>query len=158
MGVTVDLQLASDNIHLRATEQTFTHWVSTAIAAASNSAQAEKEVSIRIVEPEESQQLNQHYRHKNKATNVLSFPAVFPEGVAIGFLGDLVICADIVEQEAKEQHKEPLAHWAHMVLHGTLHLLGYDHVDNKEAEIMESLEIQLLQSLGYPCPYTTSHQ
>ncbi|MGH1485197.1 MAG: rRNA maturation RNase YbeY [Cellvibrionaceae bacterium] len=154
MSVAVDLQLASDKIHLQATEQAFTNWADAAISAASGPIQQDKEVSIRIVEAEESQQLNHQYRNKNKPTNVLSFPAEFPEGVDIPFLGDLVICADIVEQEAKDQHKEPLAHWAHMVIHGTLHLLGYDHINDKEAEVMEDLETQLLKMLGYPCPYT----
>ena len=88
---------------------------------------------------------------------MLSFPAEFPEGVDIPFIGDLIICAPVVEEEAHEQNKPLIAHWAHMVIHGTLHLLGYDHIEQDDADIMEGLETKLLQSLGYPCPYSTEN-
>jgi probable rRNA maturation factor len=105
----------------------------------------------------ESQELNHQYRGKNKPTNVLSFPFEIPEhlpeGVEIELLGDLIICAPVVEREAQEQNKALLAHWAHMTLHGCLHLLGYDHIEDKEAEEMESLEIEILQKMGFPNPY-----
>jgi probable rRNA maturation factor len=119
--------------------------------------QQEAELTIRVVDELESQELNHQYRGKNKPTNVLSFPFEIPEhlpeGVEIELLGDLIICAPVVEREAQEQNKALLAHWAHMTLHGCLHLLGYDHIEDKEAEEMESLEIEILQKMGFPNPY-----
>jgi probable rRNA maturation factor len=153
MTLFVDLQLATTS-HNLPPKQAFIDWVRAALRGAQYAQDIESaEVSIRIVDTDESQALNYQYRQKNNATNVLSFPTEFPPGVPIDFLGDLVICAPVVFQEATEQSKAPLAHWAHMVIHGTLHLLGFDHIDDKEAEQMESLETQLLESLGYPCPY-----
>ena len=149
MTISLDLQLAVDNPDIPP-EQQFNHWVTEAVGSHRRLA----EVSIRIVDKAESQGLNNHYRGKNYPTNVLSFPAEFPPGVDIPLLGDLVICAPVVLEEAQQQHKTSEAHWAHMVIHGTLHLLGYDHIDEAEAEQMEALETQLLQQLGYPCPYT----
>ncbi|MFO8140792.1 MAG: rRNA maturation RNase YbeY [Marinobacter sp.] len=111
------------------------------------------EVTIRIVGAQESQELNQRYRGKDKPTNVLSFPFEAPAGITMPLAGDLVICAPVVAQEAREQHKEPAAHWAHMVVHGMLHLQGYDHIDDDDAEVMEALEIRLLAQLGLINPY-----
>lgn len=111
------------------------------------------EVTIRIVDEPESQALNLEYRGKDKPTNVLSFPFEAPPGITIPLAGDLIICAPVVEKEAKEQHKEVMAHWAHMVVHGMLHLQGYDHVEDDDAEVMEALEIQLLSQLGFGNPY-----
>ncbi len=148
--IEVDLQNASTSSI--PTQQDFLKWVSLACKQQKPNA----EVSIRVVEKDESQALNKQYRGKNKPTNVLSFPAEFPEGVDIPFLGDLVICAPVVVNEATEQHKKIEAHWAHMVIHGTLHLLGYDHIEDSEAEEMEAIEAALLQKLGHPCPYTTN--
>jgi probable rRNA maturation factor len=111
------------------------------------------QVSIRVVNESESQSLNKTYRGKDKPTNVLSFPMQLPDDIDVPMLGDLVICAPVVEQEAREQNKSPQAHWAHMVIHGMLHLQGYDHVDDQQAEQMESLEINLLQQLGFTNPY-----
>ncbi|MDF3013711.1 MAG: rRNA maturation RNase YbeY [Cellvibrio sp.] len=111
------------------------------------------EVSIYIVDEEEGQELNEQYRGKDYPTNVLSFPADIAEEVGIPLLGDLVICAPIVEHEAKEQGKTLQAHWAHMLVHGTLHLLGFDHIEDEEAETMETLETQIVTGLGYPAPY-----
>ena len=112
------------------------------------------ELNIRIVDQQESAQLNLHYRGKEGPTNVLSFPfdAVTPEPMPI--LGDLVICGPVVLEEAKEQNKKNDAHWAHMVVHGVLHLLGYDHCVDNEAEEMETLERAILRGLNYPDPYT----
>jgi probable rRNA maturation factor len=119
------------------------------------------QMTVRLVEAAEIRQLNQDYRHKNGATNVLSFPfdapPGMPEGLCEEMLGDLVICASVVQYEAKQQHKQLEAHWAHMIVHGTLHLLGYDHVIDAEAEIMESAEIAILQGLGYANPYAEAH-
>jgi probable rRNA maturation factor len=111
------------------------------------------ELSIRIVDETESAMLNQTYRDKSGPTNVLSFPCEVPEGVPVEVLGDLVICAAVVEREAHEQGKPVEAHWAHMVVHGVLHLQGYDHVEEDEAEQMEAKEIALLTELGYSNPY-----
>lgn len=111
------------------------------------------EVYIRIVNEAESAELNQRYRGKIGSTNVLSFPCEVPEGVPNHVLGDLVICAPVVEREAIEQGKPPHAHWAHMVVHGLLHLQGYDHQADSDAEIMEAKEILLLDGLGFLNPY-----
>lgn len=111
------------------------------------------ELCLRIVDIAEITELNSLYRQKDQATNVLSFPADLPEGIDIPLLGDIVICAQVVEKEAAEQNKALTAHWAHMCVHGILHLQGYDHIDDAEAEIMENLEIQIMQSLGFESPY-----
>jgi probable rRNA maturation factor len=113
-------------------------------------------VSVRIVTPLESQKLNRQYRGKPKPTNVLSFPAEVPAGALQGeskLLGDIVICARVVAREAREQSKTLAAHWAHMVVHGTLHLLGYDHEQNDEAVRMERREKRVLKVLGFEDPY-----
>jgi probable rRNA maturation factor len=116
---------------------------------------AEAEVTIRIVAETEMTELNKTFRYKDGPTNVLSFPFVVPEEVEIPtpILGDVVICADVVNREAKEQGKTAEAHWAHMVIHGIFHLLGYDHQTDHDAHIMESLEIDVLNSLDIPNPY-----
>ncbi len=112
-----------------------------------------KELTIRLVDAAESQTLNSQYRHKDSPTNVLSFPADLPPELNIPLLGDLVICVPVVNREAAEQGKTPEAHWAHMVIHGCLHLLGHDHIDDDEAEAMEQLERQLLAELDMADPY-----
>jgi probable rRNA maturation factor len=110
-------------------------------------------VCIALVDEEESLALNARYRGKRKPTNVLSFPMRLPEQVGERMLGDLVICAPVVEREAREQGKPALAHWAHMVVHGMLHLQGYDHEAESEAASMEALEIRILKELGFGDPY-----
>ena len=113
----------------------------------------EAELSIHITDRDEISELNQTYRDKAGPTNVLSFPAELPEELGLPLLGDIVICAPVVEDEAREQGKSLQAHWAHMIIHGTLHLLGYDHINDDDADIMESLEIDILQSFGFQNPY-----
>ena len=108
---------------------------------------------MRIVDEAESQQLNFDYREKDKPTNVLSFPFQCPPGIELPLLGDLVICAQVVAREAAEQQKTVTAHWAHMVVHGCLHLLGFDHINDEDAAEMEAEEIQILQELGFANPY-----
>ena len=130
------------------TNQQFARWASAALLE-----HGDAELLIRLVDRQESRQLNAQYRHKNKATNVLAFPADLPQEVGLALLGDIIICAPIVAEEAREQHKTAEAHWAHLTIHGILHLLGYDHQAEKEASEMESLEIELLKSLGFPDPY-----
>ena len=111
------------------------------------------ELTIRIVDTDEGTQLNRRWRNTNGPANVLSFPVAGLEQYTPGLLGDIVICAPVVNNEAKDQNKPVEAHWAHMVIHGVLHLLGHDHDNYEEAEKMESLEIALLDSLGYKNPY-----
>ncbi|WP_237055010.1 rRNA maturation RNase YbeY [Microbulbifer sediminum] len=124
-------------------------WASAALGEQRDSA----ELSVRIVDEAESRELNLQYRGKDKPTNVLSFPADLPPDLALPLLGDLVICAPVVAAEAEQQHKGLFAHWAHMMVHGTLHLLGYDHIEDAEAETMENLETRILGDLGFPDPY-----
>ena len=115
--------------------------------------EGDAEVVIRLVGADESQALNRDYRGKDRPTNVLSFPFDVPPGVPCDHLGDLVICAPVVQAEATEQGKSPDSHWAHMVVHGMLHLQGFDHMDEAEAEEMEGIEREILARLGYPDPY-----
>lgn len=126
-------------------------WVNTVLTKLND----DFELTIRIVDEIESAQLNETYRHKQGATNILSFPFEVPDGMELNLLGDLVICAPILEREAKTQNKPLHHHWAHIVIHGTLHLLGYDHIDDADALEMESKEIELLQTLSIPNPYET---
>jgi len=146
--ITLDVQLACDAENLPSTEQ-LQLWVNTAL----NSYQKNFELTIRIVEVKESQALNLQYREKDKSTNVLSFPFEVPEGIELDLLGDLVICADVVKKEAEIQFKKLSHHWAHMVIHGCLHLLGYDHIDDDDATEMEALETKLLAELNISDPY-----
>lgn len=113
------------------------------------------DLAIRVVDGKEGQSLNRHYRGKDYATNVLSFPAELPEGVVmpLPLLGDLVICAPVVAKEAADQQKVLNAHYAHLTVHGVLHLLGMNHEDPREAEAMEQLEREILAGLGYGDPY-----
>lgn len=149
--LTLDIQVASSAKALP-TQAMISQWAETALKQAKHSKE-ETEISVRIVDNEESQSLNHQYRGKDKPTNVLSFPADLPPGLNIPLLGDLVICAPVVQEEAQAQKKTEEAHWAHMVVHGTLHLLGYDHIEDHEAEVMEQLETDILTAMGYAPPY-----
>lgn len=124
-------------------------WAGVALSRFRNQA----EVTIRIVDEAESRQLNEQWRKEKGATNVLSFPAGEPGLVDPDLLGDIVICAPVVRREADEQQKSFDAHLAHMVIHGILHLLGYDHLTEQDAALMESIETNLLETLGYTNPY-----
>ena len=128
-------------------------WAKTALNRKIESA----EVTIRVVDIKEMSTLNKTYRHKEGPTNVLSFPFSTPSDIPIEvpFLGDIVICALVVKLEAQEQNKLTEAHFAHMVIHGVFHLLGYNHETDEEAKIMESLEIEMMQLLGFNNPYET---
>ncbi len=129
----------------------FSQWVNLVLATTTLTG----EITIRIVDTVESQMLNKQYRNKNKPTNVLSFPFEnFPNiTISENILGDLVLCAPVIIREAQEQGKPIISHWAHMTIHGLLHLLGYDHINEADAQKMETLEIDLLQQLGYKNPY-----
>ena len=147
--IELDLQLASTAPELPELDE-FQRWCELALHQRSG----DSELTIRLVDEEEGRALNNTYRHKDYATNVLSFPADVPDELLdIPLLGDLVVCAPVVAREASEQRKTLQAHWAHLVIHGCLHLLGYDHMDDAEAEEMEALERALLAELGHPDPY-----
>ena len=155
----VDLQLVSIESDLP-TNGDVTRWVIASLASAGYRTPTglTTELTLRIVDEAESRTLNKNYRNKDYATNVLSFPFEGPDGIPLALLGDLVICAAIVKKEAQEQHKPLQNHWAHMVVHGTLHLLGYDHMEAVEAEEMEALEVQILQQLDIADPYQNYHE
>jgi len=151
--ITIDMQIASEHKELP-NQQQLTLWAQTALQGLKDQA----ELSIRIVDESESQQLNLEYRGKDKPTNVLSFPFEVPEALVgldeVGHLiGDLIVCAQVVAEEAKQQNKPLMHHWAHMVVHGCLHLLGYDHITDEEAQVMEDLERIILSKLDISDPY-----
>lgn len=167
----VDLQVATEARSHPSAEQ-FQAWClaalkSAALKAATVTSATQKpdtllnehhELTIRLVDEVESQALNYEYRGKNKPTNVLSFPFDIPEHLPPELcaelpLGDLIICTGVVEHEASEQNKTSEAHWAHMTIHGTLHLLGYDHIEDDEADEMEALETEILAQFGFDDPY-----
>ena len=161
----IDLQIACENAQLPSLEQ-LQQWASIALQAPFSAMANDAEITIRLVEPAESQELNAQYRGKDKPTNVLSFAFEEPEfddpelAAAMAeemgddtYLGDLVINANLVAQEAAEQGKAVIDHWAHLVIHGTLHLQGYDHIEDDEATLMEGLETQLLAQLNIANPY-----
>ncbi|WPC69451.1 rRNA maturation RNase YbeY [Aeromonas hydrophila] len=154
MSVTLDLQLASASTHGLPSEAQLQGWLDGTILGF----QQEAEVTVRIVDEAESNELNLTYRGKDKPTNVLSFPFEAPPGLELPLLGDLVICRQVVEREAAEQGKPLMAHWAHMVVHGSLHLLGYDHIEDDEAEEMEALERDIMQELGFADPYLNDEE
>lgn len=143
----IDLQIATESAY-PAAEQ-FQAWVDAALSGF----QRDSEVTIRLVDTAESAELNSQYRHKSGPTNILSFPFEAPPGVELDLLGDLVICAPVLAREAAEQGKLPEHHWAHITVHGVLHLLGYDHIEEQDAEQMEALEIDILSRLNIANPY-----
>ncbi|THA00832.1 rRNA maturation RNase YbeY [Rodentibacter pneumotropicus] len=148
-NIIIDLQIATENTQGLPTEQQITQWATAVVQPEGDNV----EMTVRIVDEEESHELNLTYRGKDRPTNVLSFPFECPDEIELPLLGDLVICRQVVEREAIEQEKTLMAHWAHMVVHGSLHLLGYDHIEDEEAEEMESLETQIMQNLGFSDPY-----
>lgn len=148
MTLEVDVQIAcdEDDLPCRADIRT---WARAAVGNLRENA----ELAIRIVDEAESARLNSSYRNKDGATNVLSFPVDPPAGVDIPLLGDIVICARVVRREANEQSKSVSSHWAHMVVHGALHLLGFNHEQEREAQEMEAMETRILARIGFDNPY-----
>ncbi len=152
MNLTVNMQIATE--HERPPPSSaIEQWATAAVTGAISEHKKAAELTIRIVDTVEITQLNHQYRGKDLPTNVLSFPADLPDYIDLPLLGDLVICASVVETQAQQQNKTSQAHWAHMVIHGTLHLLGYDHINDDDASIMEQLEIDILSSLNFANPY-----
>ena len=147
-NVMIDIQVTSDSQHLPSRED-IQSWAEATVGEY----RREAEISIIIMDAEESAELNFQWRQKEGPTNVLSFPSELPPGLELPLLGDLAVCAPVVEREAREQKKNLQAHWAHMIVHGTLHLLGYDHIEDEDAEKMETLETMIIQKLGFPDPY-----
>ena len=148
----IDIQhVSADPIPV--SDETLTQWVKFALKSHENVA----ELSLRLVDAHEMTQLNHLYRQQNKATNVLSFPAHIPSGIKLEYplLGDIVICPSVLEKESKTLDKPLAAHWAHIVIHGVLHLLGYDHIADADAQMMQNLETKLLLELGFEDPYLT---
>ena len=165
-GIILDYQ-NPDNHNIPASEEDFCLWATTALIFARNQSKnndnndtdsnlPDFDMTIRIVDVNEGKKLNLTYRKKDYATNVLSFPFEVPEGIEdidVNLLGDIIICAPVVSQEANEQHKTERSHWAHLSIHGTLHLLGFDHVEDDDAEIMEAIEVNTMAKLGFTDPY-----
>jgi probable rRNA maturation factor len=147
--ITLDLQIACEEERGLPEMAQFQLWLEKALEVYAQ----EAEVTVRLVDEAEIQQLNATYRGKDAPTNVLSFPFEAPPGIELPLLGDLIICRQVVEQEAEQQNKNLSAHWAHMIVHGSLHLLGYDHISDEDAEEMESLETRIMLGLGFPDPY-----
>jgi probable rRNA maturation factor len=147
--MTIDLEVQVATAHKPLpTQSQVAHWVQTALGDRADSA-----LVVRLVDRDESEALNARYREQHKPTNVLSFAAELPEEVSLPLLGDIVICAPLVAEEAAAQGKAEMDHWAHLVIHGVLHLLGHDHQEPSEAQRMESLEIEMLAQLGIADPY-----
>ncbi|MDG2036050.1 MAG: rRNA maturation RNase YbeY [Pseudomonadales bacterium] len=149
MTLIVDIQMASASEEAP-DPQSIERWIGAAIGDQREST----ELSVRIVDAEEGQALNEQFRGSTGATNVLSFPFENESPEPLPLIGDIVICAPVVAKEAREQNKALNAHWAHMMIHGVLHLLGYDHQNENDANLMESLETEIMQGLGFPPPYS----
>jgi len=149
----VDIQLADDSATTPDAQQ-IRSWVAAVFTALKRSPLA---LTVRIVGEEEMTKLNQRHRGRNQPTNVLSFPIEPLPGMCTDLLGDIVVCGPVVDREAAIQHKLPMGHWAHMVVHGMLHLFGYDHESDQEATVMETLEKSVLKGLGYSDPYQGEH-
>jgi probable rRNA maturation factor len=149
MTLIVDIQMASASEEAP-DPQSIERWIGAAIGDQREST----ELSVRIVDAEEGKALNEQFRGSTGATNVLSFPFENESPQPLPLIGDIVICAPVVAKEAREQNKALNAHWAHMMIHGVLHLLGYDHQNENDANLMESLETEIMQGLGFPPPYS----
>jgi probable rRNA maturation factor len=148
MSAKVTLQLGAENLPHPPLKD-LRRWINAALSGE----KATGEICIRIVDEDEMSNLNWTYRQRRGPTNVLSFEAGIPEGLPVALLGDIVLCSPLVAREAEQQSKNIEAHWAHLIVHGALHLLGYDHQQEAEAKQMENREIVILADLGYANPY-----
>ena len=148
MAINVDIQYAAAK-DLLPDEAMINNWVQIAL----ENLQENGELTIRIVDKEEATELNEQWRNAKGPTNVLSFPSDNIQDIVPDLLGDIIICAPLVKTEAEQQNKEYLSHWAHLIVHGILHLMGYDHGEERDAIKMEALEIEILKKLGIPNPY-----
>ena len=149
MTCLVDIQL-EDGSSKTPDAQQIRGWVAAVFTTLERSPLA---LTVRVVDEEELAKLNQRHRGRNQSTNVLSFPIEPLPGMRTDLLGDIVVCGPVVDREAAIQHKSPMGHWAHMVVHGLLHLFGYDHESDQDAMAMEALEKSVLEGLGYSDPY-----
>lgn len=160
-AVTIDVQIAS-SVGSIPDEKSIHSWIEEVMRSSGNADESSREISVRVVDEEEGRALNNQFRQQDKATNVLSFPALgagepgLPPELSQS-LGDIVICGPVVEREAAEQGKEVASHWAHLLVHGTLHLLGFDHETDAEAAAMEKLETNILAARGIANPYTVQN-
>jgi len=149
----IDVQYAIEKSSSLPSEEQVSTWVNSTLSRH----ETDGGLTVRVTDEAEITELNRNYRNQDKPTNVLSFPmdlsAELSSEIGVSILGDIIICAPVVEREAAEQNKTLQSHWAHMVIHGTLHLLGYDHIEDEEAKEMESLEIEIMHELGYKDPY-----
>ena len=155
VAVTAELQVACDDAHVPVQGDIQT-WVAAAVDQSGRLEATDVEVAVRVVAADEIRDLNRRYRNRDSATNVLSFPAGDFQGLPPGSprpLGDIVVCASVVDEEARQQGRSIADHWAHMIVHGTLHLLGFDHEDEHEADAMEALETRILASQNVTDPY-----
>ena len=145
----VDIQLADGSTKTPDAQQ-IRDWVAAVFTTLERSPLS---LTVRVVGEEEMAKLNRRYRGRNQSTNVLSFPIEPLPGIRTDLLGDIVVCGPVVDREAAIQHKSPMGHWAHMVVHGLLHLFGYNHESDQDAMVMEALEKSVLEGLGYSDPY-----
>ena len=150
MNYHIDIQHACEDT-IPITDETFSEWATLVLSTQRDSA----ELTLRLVDRDEITQLNDCYRKQNKATNVLAFPANIPDNITLDYplLGDVIICPHVLQEESISLNKPLIAHWALIVIHGILHLLGYDHIEDNDATIMQALEIKLLAQLGFDNPY-----
>lgn len=159
--IKVDIQIACENYNVPSKED-FETWIMLSIRNIDFILERDFEIGIRVVNESESKRLNKQYRKINQSTNILSFFSSMDDNIRWSKtipkpLGDLVICAPVIEREAIEQGKELYAHWAHMIVHGMLHLVGFDHAVEHEANEMESLEVDILEELGFSNPYASQY-
>ncbi len=145
---TVEIQLASKSKFIP-DQQQFQNWVDAVLTDESQ----HSEIVIRVIDEDEMIEYNEQYRHKSGPTNILSFPFEAPDSVESDLLGDLLVCAPVIETESKQQKKTLENHWAHIIVHGVLHLIGYDHINDMDAEEMEALEVMILKTITINNPY-----
>jgi probable rRNA maturation factor len=148
-NIILDIQVACFNNTYRPERKDFKIWLKEIL----KNERSTHEITIRIVEKKEIKQINLQYRGEKKTTNILAFPYSKIKKKKLIFLGDLIICSTVLQEEAKIQKKTLKSHWAHMIIHGTLHLLGYNHINESQQKKMESLETNIMLALGYTNPY-----